>query len=451
MSNLGRNPILPPQFHVPDGEAHVMSDGKVYLYGSLDKNCDGFCSQEYVVASSADMLSWTVHPEPSFSTAQVPWGRNDRSKHHSSLSGVRCFDDLPMHIRKMLPESARAIPVETIISAIESQSQVGLPKDLRLYAPDAIERDGKYYLYFCMSDDSEGVAVSDRPEGPFTDSTRLPVEGIDPAVFIDDDGQAYYYWGQFSANAAKLNSDMRTIDADSIVHGVLTEKEHHFHEGSSMRKRGDTYYYVFADISRGKPTCLGYATSKSPLGPFTYQGVIIDNASCDPGSWNNHGSIECVNGQWYVFYHRSCNNSQHLRRVCAEPIFFDENGLIPEVKMTSQGAGLPLKPNEVIPAIAACEFGGNAYLAETETGECVIVADGAGSATFRYLSCDKELTALEMSCSGEADVSVLIDGVRTGVGSTMQTISVQIQPGIHEVSLMIENAKEFSITDMKFK
>ena len=62
-----------------------------------------------------------------------------------------------------------------------------------LFAPDCIEKDGKYYLYFCMQDDSEGVAVSDRSEGPFSDPVQLPCGGIDPAVFIDDDGQAYYY------------------------------------------------------------------------------------------------------------------------------------------------------------------------------------------------------------------------------------------------------------------
>lgn len=57
-------------------------------------------------------------------------------------------------------------------------------------------------------------------------------------------------------------------------------------------------------MERGKPTALGYATGKTPLGPFTYQGIIIDNEECDPASWNNHGSIECIDGQWYVFYHQ---------------------------------------------------------------------------------------------------------------------------------------------------
>ena len=94
-----------------------------------------------------------------------------------------------------------------------------------------------------------------------------------------------------------------SFDEGAVVHDLVTEEEHYFHEGSSMRKIRDTYYYVYADMERGKPTALGYSTGKSPLGPFTYRGIVIDNDHCDPESWNNHGSIECVNGQWYVFYH----------------------------------------------------------------------------------------------------------------------------------------------------
>ncbi len=440
----GRNPFLPPELHIPDGEAHVMSDGRVYLYGSLDKDTDSFCSQEYVVASSADMQSWTIHPGPSFTSAQAAWGNPGGSKHHSSLSEVKCFDDLPAHIRKMLPDAAKLIPIKLIVSAIEKQSQKGLPKDLRLYAPDAIEKDGKYYLYFCMSDDSEGVAVSDRPEGPFGNPVKLPVQGIDPAVFIDTDGQAYYYWGQFSANAAKLNPDMMSIDESSIVHGILTEQEHHFHEGSSVRKRGDTYYYVFADVSRGKPTCLGYATGKSPLGPFTYQGIIIDNASCDPGSWNNHGSIEEVNGQWYVFYHRSNGNSQRMRRACAEPIFFDENGLIREVKMTSQGAGKPFAPGEYIPAHTACEVMGGAYV----EGDALVLPAG-GSAIFRYF--ENQMPICKVMLEGNVGNTLQIcvdDSIVCDV--TASEAAVSIPAGQHELCIRNTSGATVRLTGLAF-
>ena len=84
-----------------------------------------------------------------------------------------------------------------------------------------------------------------------------------------------------------------------------------------MTKRNGIYYLVFADISRaGMPTCLGYATSKSPFGPYQYRGVIIDNDHCNPGNWNNHGSIVEFGGKWYVFYHRSTQGSVMMRKAC---------------------------------------------------------------------------------------------------------------------------------------
>ncbi len=434
----GHNPLLPLNSCIPDGEAHMMPDGRVYLYGSLDEKKDGFCSGRYLVASSADMKNWTVTEKPAFTVEDAPWAAPGGSKKHSSLSNVKRFEDLPEHIRTLLPPEARSTPLEQIVAAIEQQAEAGVPKDIRLYAPDAIYKDGKYYLYFCLSDDSEGVAVSDSPEGPFRDAVQLPVSGIDPAIFVDDDGSAYYYWGQFSANAAKLTPDMMYIEEDSIVEGILTEKEHHFHEGSSLRKRGDTYYYVFADTSRGRPYCLGYATSKSPLGPFTYQGVIIDNGDCDPKCWNIHGSIEEVNGQWYVFYHRSSNNSQFLRRACCEPIFFDENGLIPEIKMTSQGAGEPLRPGQYIPASLACAFDGWSYLDTEINAEGVVQLKPGGSAVFRYVENIDSVTTVTIEGIGDAELSVLADGVLVGQGSSNTPVAIRLSPGKHEISIQAE-------------
>ena len=428
----GRNPLLPLSICIPDGEAHTMPDGRLYVYGSLDENKDGFCSGRYRVASTRDLKNWEVTESPSFSVDAVPWAGASRSKKHSSLSLVKSIADLPAHIQALLPPDAGKYPIEQIVAAIEQHADEGLPKDIRLYAPDAISKDGMTYLYFCLSDDTEGVAVSKKPEGPFCGAKKLSVTGIDPAVFVDDDGCAYYYWGQFSANAARLNPDMMSLDESSIVNGILTEQEHHFHEGSSLRKRGDTYYYVFADVSRGRPCCLGYATSKSPLGPFTYQGVILDNGDCDPKCWNIHGSIEEWNGQWYVFYHRSSNNSQYLRRLCCEPIFFDENGRIPEVKMTSQGAGEPLRPGEWIPAGLGCAFSGWAYL-DTEGGsEALVRMPVEGSAVFRYLETDAPLTQVLVKGLGEGSLSILCDGVMVGKGCANTAFTIAIAPGVHE-------------------
>lgn len=434
----GSNPLLPLNICIPDGEAHVMPDGKVYIYGSRDMKTDGFCSDHYISAYSSDMKNWDVIEEPVFSVKDVPWAKEGNSRKHSSLSKVKRFEDLPEHILAQLPPNAKDYPLEQIIAAIEKSADAGLPEEIRLYAPDAIHKDGKYYLYFCLSDDTEGAAVSDSPCGPFHDAVQLPVEGIDPAVFIDDDGSAYYYWGQFHANAAKLTDDMMHIEEGSIVENILSEKEHHFHEGSSMRKRGDTYYYVFADTSRGKSTCLGYATSKSPLGPFTYQGVIIDNAACDPLSWNIHGSIEEVNGQWYVFYHRSSNNSQYQRRLCAEPIFFDENGLIREVKMTS--AADPVNSEEQIPACLACAYAGGAYLDTIHTPEGTVRMPPGSEAVFRYVQNTKTVTQITVNGTGNGEIEIQADGKTIGRGRMNQPSGIELTPGIHE--LMIVNGEE---------
>lgn len=256
-----------------------------------------------------------------------------------------------------------------------------------------------------MSDDSEGVAVSDSPTGPFRNPVQLPCGGIDPAIFIDDDGQAYYYWGQLFSHGVKLGGDMMSFNEEEIVDNLVTEEEHFFHEGSSMRKIGDTYYYVYADMERGKPTSLGYSTGKSPMGPFTYRGIIIDNDGCDPESWNNHGSIECVNGQWYVFYHRCSRGVQQHRRLCIEPIEILEDGTIPEVKMTSQGPGKP--------------FGKGDEDAEGFTG---VTVEGAGSGQIDVLLNGEKMASLQMEdgrasaelgdvCTGEFEVSLVFADV----------------------------------------
>lgn len=321
-------PFLNIKSNIPDGEAHVMPDGKIYIYGSMDVNDNAWCSDKYRVIYSDDLEHWE-ESGISFSIKDVPWANEIQEPDY--LDEIKSFDELPESIKMFLPEQAKKMPIELFIPILKENLR-NMQKNKLLFAPDCIYKDGKYYLYFCLSDNSEGVAVSDSPAGPFKNAVKLPVTGIDPAVFVDDDGQAYYYWGQFSACGAKLNPDMMSIDESTIVENIVTEKEHHFHEGSSMRKRGDTYYYVFADISGGRPSSLGYATSGSPLGPFTYQGVIVDNISLNPDSWNNHGSIENVNGNWYVFFHVS-TQGKYMRRACMAPIEFEENGLIKKVEL----------------------------------------------------------------------------------------------------------------------
>lgn len=402
-TSFGRNPVLPSDICIPDGEAHVFGD-RLYIYGSYDVNSKGYCSEEYHVASTADMRTWTVC-EKSLDGKDIPWaGNRKKESYYTTDMGLK--NPTPVY-RKVLKEMH--VPIDFLPGFLRpANMDFGkfFPRSRLLYAPDCICKNGKYYLYFCMGDYSEGVAVSPDPNGPFKNPVRIPVGGIDPAVFIDDDGSAYYYWGQFRASAVKLNDDMVSFDKDSIVKNIVTEEAHGFHEGSSMRKRNGIYYYVYPCVYREeKPTCLAYATSSSPLGPFTYRGMIIDNAKCDPESWNIHGSIEEFKGQWYVFYHRSSKNSRANRRLCVEKIDFNEDGTISEVKMTSQGAGEPFAVGEAIEGWRACEVGNGAYIDGTK----LVMRDNS-TAIIRYAKI-KDNCCIVLDATGDGRVDVFADHI----------------------------------------
>jgi arabinoxylan arabinofuranohydrolase len=309
-----QNPIVPAGVYIADPAAHVWEDGKLYVYGSVDETTDYYCSHRHHVLSSNDLLNWTLHENVLASS-----GEHDAIPYSDSL----------------------------------------------LYAPDCQYKDGKYYMYYTLNSpaNTEGVAMADGPTGPFRGARPIDLYGynqIDPAVFIDDDGTAYYIWGQFTAKMARLKPNMTEIDPATIRDSIVTEAEHYFHEGGYLVKRNGIYYFIYAHMGRaGRPTCIGYATSYAPMGPYRYGGVIVDNDHSDPAVWNNHGSIVEYNGQWYVFYHRSTHGSVMMRKACVEPIHFNPDDSIDEVEMTSQGAGPPLQASAKIPAERACLLYGN--------------------------------------------------------------------------------------------
>ena len=447
-----RNPILPLEYHVPDSEGHVMPDGKLYVYGSFDDREDVYCSEKYHVVSTADMGHWTIHEE-SLNGNQIPWFNNPDAPKYPGIDWSHPTPFIQKMIQRDLENGV------DMKAKFEEEEKEEREKPALLFAPDCMERNGKYYLYFCMPDDSEGVAVSDSPVGPFINPIQLPCGGIDPAIFIDDDGQAYYYWGQLFSHGVKLNEDMISFDRDEIVDDLVTEEEHFFHEGSSMRKIGDTYYYVYADMERGKPTSLGYSTSKFPMGPFTYRGIIIDNDGCDPASWNNHGSIECVNGQWYVFYHRCSRGVQQHRRLCIEKIEILEDGTIPEVKMTSQGIGEPFAPGEVIKGYQACEMSGSVYIGVNEDAESaeeypeVLMNISAGDEVmFRYVKSEQEWKEIEILYSGAGKIQVYMNEKIVGTincdkvqGVNVAKSSIKCSSGQYELKLRFESAEQIKI------
>lgn len=434
------NPILTPSVHIPDCEGHVVYNNKFYIFGSEDRFDDAYCSKEFIAASTPDMKHWTVY-DPIFNSNSCKWAGDGITY----PGGVDWSKPSP-YLKHMFEEDQKNG---------KKVNYDNHPTD-NLYAPDVIEKNGKFYLFFPLSDDSEGVAVADKPEGPYKNPVRLHVNGIDPSVFIDDDGQAYLYWGQFYARAAKLSDDMMSIQENTIHDNVITEDEHHFHEGSSVRKIGDTYYYVYASISHGSPCTLDYATAKSPFGPFTYRGTIINNEGCNPGNWNIHGSIGKFNNQWYVCYHRSSRGNEYHRRLCIEPIKIEKDGTIKEVPMTSQGVGKPLVANKWISAYRFCTFKGQCNLKPSADGneQLVDIANG-DSAILRYFDFTKVPTSLTITGQGKGKITLFINHQEINSGS-LKNGMVKIPTGNlkagekSEVELKFNNPDDLIVDSLRF-
>lgn len=340
----GFNPYLPSWEYIPDGEPYVFND-RVYVFGSHDRfNGYVYCLNDYVCWSApvSDLTDWRYE-------------------------GViyRKTDD-PFN-----PDGAMC-----------------------LYAPDVtVGPDGRYYLYYVLDKVSVvSVAVCDKPAGKYEfygyvhypDGTRLGERPgdqpqFDPAVLTEGD-RTYLYTGFCAPGDTSRNGAMVTVLGPDML-TVLEEpvfvvpsapysrgtgfEGHEFFEAPSIRKRGDTYYFVYSSVVMHQ---LCYATSKSPVGGFVYGGVIVSNndlgiAAYKPSEMpmyyggNNHGSIIEINGEWYIFYHRHTNGTNFSRQGCLEKIYIQEDGSIPQVEMTSCGPnGGPLKGKGEYPAYIACNL-----------------------------------------------------------------------------------------------
>jgi GH43 family beta-xylosidase len=234
----------------------------------------------------------------------------------------------------------------------------------QMWAPDAAYANGKYYLYFPVKNKQDifqiGVAVSDKPEGPFV-AEKEPIKNsysIDPCVFKDDDGKFYMYFGgiwggqlqRWNNNTydsaaknrvagemavlprmAKLNTDMKSF-AEPVKEIQLVDKEgkvfgekdndKRFFEAAWVFKYKGKYYFTY---STGDTHFLCYATGDNPYGPFTYQGVLLNPVE----GWTNHHSVIEHNGKWYLFYHDvQLSGKTHLRNVKLTELKFNDDGSI---------------------------------------------------------------------------------------------------------------------------
>lgn len=356
------NPYLPDWEYIPDGEPKVFGD-RVYIYGSHDLPAsDEFCDTKLKVWSAPVSApgNWVCHG----------------------------------HIFHTQPD--RDHPSDT---AAWTQN--------RLFAPDVVEKDGKYYLYAYIVGAHGCVAVSDKPEGPFrllgqyitpdTDEEDLQQAiFIDPGVLVDDDGRVYIYCGYLHSWCAELNPDnMREVLPGTYRKNMLpAEAPFHFFEACSPIRIGDTYYLIYSPNNPGAR--LVYATSDKPLGPYTYRGVIIDNGVDYPGG-NDHGCICRIGEQWYIFYHRMTNGTCMSRRGCVERIEILPDGTIPQVEMTSLGFDESLNPYRETKAEWACVLKGGAQVVERNVLERPVVDVKPGCVMgWKYFDFGEDLTGTSL-------------------------------------------------------
>ncbi len=219
------------------------------------------------------------------------------------------------------------------------------------YAPGTAIRDGKVYLYFPDGGSSIGVAVADKPEGPYKDPLgKTLIAGnvsnyasrwlFDPAGFVDDDGRAFVYYGgngNDQARIIELNKDMISLHPEAIHLNVPK-----FFEASYMHKYKGKYYFSYS--TQFSPTAnIDYLVSDSPTGPFEYKGTILDNPKQNLGN-NNHASIIEYKGHWYIAYHdrklaiaSNLRNKSDSRCVNLDEMFYNEDGTIKKVVETEHG------------------------------------------------------------------------------------------------------------------
>jgi beta-xylosidase len=215
------------------------------------------------------------------------------------------------------------------------------------WAGHVVEKDGKFYWYVTVSHATIdgfaiGVAVSDSPTGPFKDArgkalisndmttdTDISWDDLDPAVFVDDNGQAYLFWGNTKPRYARLKDNM--IEIDGPIHSLDLPN---FTEALYVHKHGDYYYLSYAT---GFPEKTAYAMSKSITGPWEYKGILNELAG---NSNTNHQSIIDYKGRSFFIYHNggtSPDGGSFRRSVCIDDLYYNEDGTIKRIVMTSEG------------------------------------------------------------------------------------------------------------------
>lgn len=298
-----QNPII--QTNYTADPAPMVYNNKLYLYTSHDEdNSTWFTMNDWRLYSTDDMVNWTDHGII-LKYTDFKWAKSDA------------------------------------------------------WAAQCVERNGKFYMYVPLTTlennrSAIGVAVADSPLGPFYDPLGKPLVqtdwgDIDPTVFIDDDGQAYLYWGNPNCYYVKLNEDMISYEGE-VVKVPMTEASFGKREDNSKRptlyeegpwlyKKNNLYYLFWA--GGPLPEHLGYSTSESAEGPWKYGGVIMSKVT---GSFTNHPGVVDFRGKTYLFYHNAAlpDGSGFNRSVCVQELPFNNDGSIPQITEEKEGITKPL-------------------------------------------------------------------------------------------------------------
>jgi arabinoxylan arabinofuranohydrolase len=309
---FAQNPVI--QTHYSPDPAPMVYKGRVYAYTGDDiPGTDFYYMTKWRVHSSADMVNWTDHGSP-IALESFTWARD------------------------------------------------------RAWASQCIERNGKFYWYICaqtvQNNMAVGVAVSDKPTGPFRDALGKPLittgtwSNIDPTVYIDDDGQAYLYWGNANLYYVKLNKEMTSYSGEIVEvpqtvesFGGLRQPKNNssgannigtpsvkdmYVEGPWFYKRNSKYYLMYAGMSKGGES-LSYSMSDKPIGPWKYQGKIMAEQATN--SFTNHGGLIDFKGKSYLFYHTGLlpGGGSYGRATAIEEFKYNADGTIPAITMTKTG------------------------------------------------------------------------------------------------------------------
>ena len=292
-----QNPVIRDQY-TADPTARVF-DGKVWLYASHDiispvePERKWFCMADYHCFSSEDLVHWTDHGVI-LDQKDVPWGN---------------------------------------------------PEGYSMWAPDCVERGGKYYFYFPNAPRegrgfAVGVAVADRPDGPFTPQEKSiqGVFGIDPCCLLASDGNAYLYWSGMGFSGAKLKENMTELDGTPVRLDTPLPAGG-LKEGPFVFEREGKFYLTYPWV-QDRTESLVYAMADSPLGPFEYKGKIMEKSLSE--CWTNHHSFVEYQGQWYLFYHHNdySPDFDKNRSVRIDKVRFNPDGTIEQVTPTYRGVGV---------------------------------------------------------------------------------------------------------------